>query len=75
MDKQTEKIKMWKKKEEQLEAELESVMKQRGEAAAMGDLRENAAYQSLTEEAEVISARLAGIQKMVKKLENGQQAA
>lgn len=69
-----EKLDMWKKKAADLEDRLKVVMTQRGEAAAMGDLRENAAYQMLTEEAEVLSARVADIQKMIKSLEDGKDS-
>lgn len=66
-----EKISMWKQKKTKLEEELSSVMIQRGEAAREGDLSENAAYKDFTEKAEVLSARIADIQKMVQKLEKG----
>jgi len=46
-------------------------MQQRGEAAAMGDLRENIAYQMATEKGEVLSARMSDIQKMIRELEDG----
>lgn len=63
-----EKIKMWTDKLVNLEKEYESVMEQRGEAAAMGDLRENAAYQMLTEQGEVLSARIGETKKIIKDL-------
>lgn len=63
-----EKIKMWTEKLINLEKEYESVMEQRGEAAAMGDLRENAAYQMLTEQGEVLSARIGETKKIIKNL-------
>lgn len=64
-----QKIKMWTKKLSQLEKEYKSTMQQRGEAAAMGDLRENAAYQMLTEQGEVLSARIGETQKIIRDLE------
>lgn len=66
----TEKLKMWQKKLEELQKEYEDIMDQRGEAAAMGDLRENAAYQMLTEQGEVLSARIGETQKIISQLEN-----
>ncbi len=69
-----EKLKMWKDKLEALEKEYESVMEQRGEAASMGDLRENAAYQMLTEQGEVLSVRIAETQKIIKELEEGKNS-
>ncbi len=62
---------MWKDKLEALEKEYDSIMEQRGEAASMGDLRENAAYQMLTEQGEVLSVRIAETQKIIKELEEG----
>lgn len=64
-----QKLDIWCQKLVDLERELRKVMQRRGEAAAMGDLRENAAYQMLTEQAEVLSARMADIQKMIQELE------
>lgn len=63
-----DKVKMWTGKLANLEKEYESVMEQRGEAAAMGDLRENAAYQMLTEQGEVLSARIGETKKIIKDL-------
>lgn len=63
-----EKIKMWTEKLANLEKEYASIMEQRGEAAAMGDLRENAAYQMLTEQGEVLSARIGETKKIIKDL-------
>ncbi len=64
-----EKIKLWKKQATELEAELKIAMAKKGEAAQEGDLRENAKYQDAAEQAEVISARLNNIQRMIKDLE------
>ena len=63
-----EKVKMWTEKLVVLEKEYETVMEQRGEAAQMGDLRENAAYQMLTEQGEVLSARIGETKKIIKDL-------
>jgi transcription elongation GreA/GreB family factor len=60
---------MWSDKLAALEKEYVSVMEQRGEAAQMGDLRENAAYAMLTEQGEVLSARISDMKKMIKDLE------
>ena len=67
-DKLKAKILMWTEKLLALEKEYESIMEQRGEAAAMGDLRENAAYQMLTEQGEVLSARIGETKKIIKDL-------
>lgn len=64
-----EKIKLWKKQEEALEKELGETMKKKGAAAQLGDLSENADYKMYIEQSEIISARLALIQKMIKDLE------
>ncbi len=68
-DSKQQKIQMWKDKMAALQKEYELIMHQRGEAAAMGDLGENAAYQMLTEQGEVLSARIGDMQKMIKDLE------
>lgn len=64
-----EKLNMWKKKEEELQKELKSLMAKRGQAASEGDLSENAAFLSFTDEAEMISAQLGNVQKMIQRLE------
>ncbi len=68
------KIEMWTKKLEDLQNEYNETKMKRGEAAKEGDLRENAAYAQLTEEAEVLSARMNDIQKMIEKLEETEAA-
>ena len=69
MDKlQKEKVKMWEDKLIALEKEYESLMGQREDAAEMGDLHENAAYQMLTEQVEVVSARIGETKKIIKDL-------
>lgn len=64
-----QKREMWSKKLEDLRREYDETRIKRGEAAKEGDLRENAAYAQLTEEAEVLSARMNDIQKMVEQIE------
>lgn len=66
-----QKIIVWTKKLADLQKEYAFTMQQRGEAAAMGDLRENAAYQMLTEQGEVLSARIGETQKIIRDLEEG----
>lgn len=70
MDKKIEqKLNMWKKKLVELEKKLEVVMQQRGEAAQMGDLSENAAYQFASEEADVYQVRINEVKKIIRDLE------
>ncbi len=64
----TAKIAMWSEKLTKLQAQFDDVRIRRGEAAREGDLRENAAYIDLTEQAEVLSARINDIQKMIEQL-------
>lgn len=64
-----QKIEMWSSKLDGLRKEYDETRIKRGDAAKEGDLRENAAYAQLTEEAEVLSARMNDIQKMVEQLE------
>lgn len=63
-----DKILMWTEKLVNLEKEYESVMEQRGQAADMGDLSEDSAYQMLTEQGEVLSARIGETKKIIKDL-------
>lgn len=63
-----QKIRMWSEKLVNLEKEYEAIMQQIGEAAGEGDLRENAAYQMLTEQGEVLSARIGETKKIIKDL-------
>lgn len=67
-DQLKQKVKIWKDKLANLEKEYDSVMEQRGDAAQMGDLTENAAYQMLTEQGEVLSARIGETKKIIKDL-------
>ncbi|QQG43658.1 MAG: hypothetical protein HYW45_01410 [Candidatus Daviesbacteria bacterium] len=64
-----EKLKLWKKQQAELEEQLSLAMVKKGEAAQEGDLRENAKYQDAAEQADLLSARLNNIQKMIKELE------
>lgn len=72
-DLRQQKLDMWRKKLAELEKELEDIIQRRSEAAAMGDLRENAAYQLATEDAENYRARIADVQKIISDLEDEDQ--
>lgn len=63
-----DKLKMWTEKLVNLEKEYSSIMEQRGAAADMGDLSENSAYQMLTEQGEVLSARIGETKNIIKEL-------
>lgn len=65
-----EQLKFWKKQEVDLEKRFKELMILRGEAAQEGDLRENAAYELRTEEAQVASAQLAMAKKKIKEIED-----
>lgn len=67
-----QKIKMWRGKLALLEKELEAISKRKGEAASMGDLSENAAYQMAIEEAEIYRTRILGVHKIIQRLETGE---
>ncbi len=60
-----QKIDMWRKKLTGLQRELGEIMKRRGEAAREGDLRENAAYQMASEDADTYRARIADVKKIL----------
>ena len=60
---------MWKDQQISLEKQLAEAMIKKGEAAQLGDLSENAQFKDAVETAEMLSARLAGIQRMIKELE------
>lgn len=66
-----EKLDMWKKKLEKLEKEYEVIMQKRGEAMAMGDLSENAAFQMLDEDATTWRIRIDEVKSIIAKIENG----
>jgi transcription elongation GreA/GreB family factor len=73
MDKQMreEKLKLWKKQQQDLEKQLDEAMHRKGAAAQEGDLSENAAYHAAIEEIDVVNARLASIKQMIAELEKG----
>jgi hypothetical protein len=64
-----EKLKMWKEKLLELQNDYSVCMQKRAAAAAEGDLSENAAYEMLTEQAQVISAQMNNVQKILASLE------
>lgn len=65
----TEKLNMWRGKLIRLEEEHVSIMVRKGEAAAMGDLRENAAYQTLVEDSETWRVKISEVKKIIAKIE------
>lgn len=70
MDKlKQEKLIMWQGKLTKLEKEYEVIMLKRGEAMQMGDLRENAAFQCLSEDADAWRARMEEVRKIIANLE------
>jgi transcription elongation GreA/GreB family factor len=72
MNKQTqEKIDLWKKKLEVLEKEYQVTMQKRGEAASMGDLSENSAYEMFSEDADTYRARMNELKHIIATLEKG----
>lgn len=68
-----EKLKMWKGKLIKLEEELENIMQKRGEAMAMGDLRENSAFQMLDEDSSTWRVKIQEVKKIIANLENEKQ--
>ncbi len=66
-----QKLKLWQDKLEKLKLEYDGVMQRRGEAMQMGDLRENAAYQMLTEDADTYRARIIDVEKIISDIEMG----
>ncbi len=60
-----EKLNMWNKKLADLEKELEEILMRKGEAAAEGDLSENAAYKMAAEDADTYRARIAEVKKII----------
>lgn len=60
-----QKLKMWTEKIEELQKDYDLTMQKRAAAAAEGDLSENAAYEMLTEQAQVISAQINNVQKII----------
>ena len=63
------KLEMWTKELQKIEADYAVIMEKRAEAMAMGDLRENAAYQMLCEDADSYRARIAEVKGIIQKLE------
>lgn len=61
---------MWKMKLVELEKELKAVMQRRGEAAAMGDLSENAAFQMADEDVDVYQTRIDEVRRIILDLES-----
>lgn len=64
------KLKMWRKKFEEAEVELREIIERRSEAAAMGDLRENAAFLMADEDVATQRVRIEELKKIIAKLEN-----
>ncbi len=65
-----QKKEMWTKKLAQLEKDLADAFIRKGEAAQMGDLRENAAYQEAINDIEVCQSRIPEVKKILEQLEN-----
>lgn len=65
-----EKLKMWRANLKQLENELGQIMVKKGEAAREGDLRENAAYQLASEDADTWRVRIDQVKKLIADLES-----
>lgn len=63
-----QKIDMWKDKLTKLQKELDEIMIKRGEAMAMGDLRENAAFQMLDEDSGTWRVRIDEVKKILRDL-------
>lgn len=66
------KLSLWRSKLQALEKEYPLIMQKRGEAMAMGDLRENAAFQMLDEDAATYRARIDNVKKIIDDLEKGE---
>lgn len=64
-----EKLIMWKKKLQEAEVELKVIIQRRSEAAQMGDLRENAAFQMADEDAGTQRVRIDELKKIILELE------
>lgn len=64
-----EKLAFWKEREVTLEKKFKDLMKLRGEAAAEGDLSENASFEMRTQDAQVTSAQLANVKKSIRDIE------
>lgn len=70
---QQEKLKMWQEKLQKLIKEYEVIMQKRGEAMQMGDLRENAAFQMLSEDADAWRIRISEVRKIIERIEKGEK--
>jgi len=64
-----EKLKLWQGKLKKLQDELEAIMVRRGEAIAMGDLSENAAFSMAEEDAITWRVRIEEVEKIIKTIE------
>lgn len=71
MDIKQQKLEMWSKKLVDLEKELDAIMIRKGEAAAEGDLSENAAYKMAIEDADTYRARISEVKNIISDLERG----
>lgn len=67
-----EKLKLWQGKLEKLIKEYEVIMQKRGEAIQMGDLRENGAFQMLSEDADTYRVRIDEVRSLIAKIEKGE---
>lgn len=65
-----EKLKLWQGKLKKLQDELEAIMVRRGEAIAMGDLSENAAFSMAEEDAITWRVRIEEVEKIIKTIED-----
>lgn len=63
------KLDMWREELKKIEADYAVIMEKRAEAMQMGDLRENAAYQMLCEDADSYRARITEVKAIIQKLE------
>lgn len=68
-----DKLNMWKTKLQNLEEEYKVIMLKRGEAMAMGDISENAAFQMLDEDAATYRVRIEEVRQIIGKLERGEE--
>ncbi len=68
MDTNKQKLEMWQKKLADLQQRLELVLKRRGEAIQMGDLRENAAFQDADEESAVVRQQISEVEGIISRL-------
>lgn len=64
-----DKLVMWQTKLQEAEVELKDIIRRRSEAAAMGDLRENAAFQMADEDAGTQRVRIDEVKKIISEIE------